>query len=234
MKWADKNGLSHSYAVRLCREGRIRGAVKEKNLWLVPARASFKREKNITRAPGAPRFAGYTEAVFQAEIIKMAQSLGWTAYHTYNSLNSEPGFPDLVLVRDRVIFREVKTAKGTVSPPQHRWIKMLRDAGEDAGIWRPRDWDRIETELNARPVPNQGHEIKRAEMALGVILERIESQQQVKATHVRLIGQQVQQAVANRPEAGENLVQTMSEMLASAYQAGIREGKREKEPAGVA
>ena len=48
-----------------------------------------------------------TEADLQRSIIIAAREFQWLAYATYRSMRSEPGFPDLVLVRPpRVIFLE--------------------------------------------------------------------------------------------------------------------------------
>jgi hypothetical protein len=51
------------------------------------------------------------------------------------------GWPDLVLVRDRVIFVELKTDKGRVRPEQKDWIDLLQSAGQEVYVWRPSDWD---------------------------------------------------------------------------------------------
>lgn len=51
------------------------------------------------------------------------------------------GWPDLVLVRDRVIFVELKTDKGRLRPEQEKWIADLRRAKQVVYVWRPSDWD---------------------------------------------------------------------------------------------
>jgi VRR-NUC domain len=51
------------------------------------------------------------------------------------------GFPDLVLVRGgRVLYRELKSERGTLSAAQQDWLHALRSAGADANVWRPSDW----------------------------------------------------------------------------------------------
>jgi hypothetical protein len=71
-------------------------------------------------------------------------------FHDGFSRRSEAGFPDLVLVRDgRLLFRELKTATGTLSEAQRRWIAALELAGADVRVWRPGDWDEIEATLHA-------------------------------------------------------------------------------------
>jgi hypothetical protein len=60
-------------------------------------------------------------------------------YHTHDSRRSPSGFPDLVIVGDRVLYRELKTAKGKVSDAQAAWLHALVLAGQDACVWRPAD-----------------------------------------------------------------------------------------------
>lgn len=78
-----------------------------------------------------------TEKQFQAKIIRLAQIQGWTVYHTYDSRRSEPGFPDLVLAREKILYRELKTDTGTLTPPQKKWGEILTNAGGDYAVWRP-------------------------------------------------------------------------------------------------
>lgn len=87
------------------------------------------------------------EAGFQDAVVTMATYLRWKVYHTFDSRRSTPGFPDLVLVRDRVLYRECKTNVGRITQEQADWIEALTAAGADAGVWRPSDWEMIEREL---------------------------------------------------------------------------------------
>ena len=88
-----------------------------------------------------------TEKQFQTQIVMVAKANGWIVYHTYDSRRSEPGFPDLVLVRDRVLFRELKTNTGRVSVAQKDWGDALTKAGADFKVWRPSDLKAIIKEL---------------------------------------------------------------------------------------
>lgn len=92
-----------------------------------------------------------SEAGFQVAVINMAMYSGWKVYHTYDSRRSVPGYPDLTLVRDRILFRELKLDKGRLTVDQEEWIERLNAAGGDAGVWRPADWDAIERELTSDP-----------------------------------------------------------------------------------
>jgi hypothetical protein len=80
------------------------------------------------------------EKDFQATVVAAAEQLGWRAFHTYDSRRSEPGFPDLVLVRERVVFVELKTERGRVSAEQAAWVAALCEAGAECHVWRPGDW----------------------------------------------------------------------------------------------
>lgn len=71
----------------------------------------------------------------------------WLCYHTHDSRRSEPGFPDLVLVRGgRLIFAELKKETEYPTPEQKKWLhqldKVVSAFNESVGIyvWRPSDW----------------------------------------------------------------------------------------------
>lgn len=81
--------------------------------------------------------------------MQLAKLSGWTCYHTYRSDKSEPGFPDLLLVRpQRVIFAELKTDRGKLSQPQRRWLELLGGCDSvETYLWRPMMWAQIEKTL---------------------------------------------------------------------------------------
>lgn len=87
-----------------------------------------------------------TERDYQDLIISAAKTFGWTCYHTYLSRRSEPGFPDLCLVKPpTLIFLEVKTEHGRVGPRQAHWIAILGAVpGVIARIVRPSQFSEIE------------------------------------------------------------------------------------------
>lgn len=91
-----------------------------------------------------------TEADLQQVVIDLARLHRYIVYHTYDSRRSVAGFPDLVLVGGgRVLFRELKTEKGRMSPAQQQWIDEINRNGGDADVWRPTDLrsGRIQDEL---------------------------------------------------------------------------------------
>src|SRR5581483_5023024 len=96
----------------------------------------------------------WREKKFQAEVVRQAKDLRWRVYHSYFSDRSEAGFPDLVLVRERVVYAELKTMNGRLTDRQRDWIAALRDAGAEAYVWRPCCWnaDDILRTLSSRPL----------------------------------------------------------------------------------
>ncbi len=81
-------------------------------------------------------------------VIPYARLRGWGVYWTHYSKHSPAGFPDLVLVRGRVLLmRELKTDRGRLTVAQAHWLMALQAAGVDADVWRPSDWRAIQAEL---------------------------------------------------------------------------------------
>lgn len=91
------------------------------------------------------------EEALLAAVRDLCKLLGLRSYHTHSSIRSDPGFPDLVIVGRRVLYRELKTAVGRLTVEQATWINALRDARQDAEVWRPVDLasGRIKAELVA-------------------------------------------------------------------------------------
>lgn len=92
----------------------------------------------------------YSRHSGDAAALEDAAALQGLAFHPRFSLGSEAGWPDLALFRrrdGRAMFRELKTDTGRVSPRQAAVIGLMRACGLDAGVWRPRDLDRIAEEL---------------------------------------------------------------------------------------
>lgn len=100
-----------------------------------------------------------TEADLQRAVIECARFFSWRSCH-FRPARTERGwatpvagdgrgFPDTVLVRDRVLWRELKVSGGRLRPDQVQWLDALCDAGQDAAVWTDEDWlaGRIEAEL---------------------------------------------------------------------------------------
>ena len=88
-----------------------------------------------------------SEKEFQSQVVQLAKLRGWKVYHTFDSRRSTPGFLDLVLVRERVLFVECKTDTGQLTDEQFEWLRALDKAGQKTLIWRPMYWPCIENEL---------------------------------------------------------------------------------------
>jgi hypothetical protein len=94
-----------------------------------------------------------SEAAFQQQVLNLAGFYGWRGYHTHDSRRSQPGFPDLVLVRGpELIFAELKAARGRVRPDQQEWIAALSAVAAiahhvDVYVWRPADFDEVHARL---------------------------------------------------------------------------------------
>lgn len=90
-----------------------------------------------------PTFAD--EGKFQAAVIAKAKECGWTVYHTYDSRRSEDGWLDLAICRPpRLLFWELKSEKGKLTPAQKKWLNLLRKCdGVEADAFWPKDWERI-------------------------------------------------------------------------------------------
>lgn len=105
-----------------------------------------------------------TEREFQDALVQFAQLVGWRVAHFRNARTGSGahmtpvaydgrGFPDLVLVRERVVFVEVKSERGRLRDDQVVWIDDLAAAGVEAYVWRPSDWGAAERVLRRQ----EGH-----------------------------------------------------------------------------
>lgn len=83
----------------------------------------------------------------------LARMLGWAAYHTLRSKGSEAGYPDWTLVRERVVWVELKREQGVLSDAQVRWISALRKANAEVYVIRPRHLEAIAAVLQTRMTP---------------------------------------------------------------------------------
>ncbi len=99
-----------------------------------------------------------SEQDFQQQVIDLAHSLGWKIAHFRPALTDKgwrtavsgdgAGFLDNVLVRERVIWAELKVT-GKLSPQQLNWFNWLKEAEQEVYVWRPADFDQI-TEILRR------------------------------------------------------------------------------------
>jgi hypothetical protein len=76
-------------------------------------------------------------------IRQLALTTGWAMYHTRDSRGSDAGWPDLVLAhraKRRVLFVELKTARGSLRAGQKIWLTVLTACGLETAVWRPAQW----------------------------------------------------------------------------------------------
>ena len=93
-----------------------------------------------------------TEAELLSATIQLAETLGWRVFHVRPGLDRHgrwstamsgteaAGWPDLCMVRDRIIWAELKSERGRTTPSQQDWIFALTRAGGETHIWRPVHW----------------------------------------------------------------------------------------------
>ena len=108
--------------------------------------------------------APIAEADFQQAVKELAELNGWKYVHFHDSRRGVPdgrgghklvgdkdarGWPDVVLIRERALFRELKADGKQLTQSQADMIKRMTLAGLDADVWRPADWDKIAEILGA-------------------------------------------------------------------------------------
>lgn len=104
--------------------------------------------------PTVPRKPTLDEKALTANVIDVARIFGWRVAH-FRSVpvkrgpgvvwqtpvqGDGAGFPDLVLVREEVLWIELKVGGNTLSQLQAEWLEALREAGEEAFVWTDSDW----------------------------------------------------------------------------------------------
>lgn len=106
------------------------------------------------------------ESYFQSQVIMLAKLHGWLVMHTRaveirpgvwkTPLSGHAGFPDLVLAHSfrGIIYAELKSDIGRVSPLQTKWLETLACNGAEVHVWRPKDLEEISTRLANRKPDN--------------------------------------------------------------------------------
>lgn len=97
-----------------------------------------------------------TEAEFQGWVLDAARMHGWRTAHFRAARTGSggwatpvagdgAGFPDLVLAHPHqgVLFIELKTRRGRLTPAQQVWGDTLTRAGAAWYVWRPQDRDTV-------------------------------------------------------------------------------------------
>lgn len=107
------------------------------------------------------RHVALTETQWQEQVTGLAEHLGWSWVHFRPARTATgwatpvsgplgKGWPDLVLVRERVIFVELKADQGRTSPAQWSVLEALKDAAAEFFVWRPIDFEQVHETLARR------------------------------------------------------------------------------------
>jgi hypothetical protein len=92
---------------------------------------------------------GVTERELQDWIAGTARLLGWRIFHARvartatgwrTAVSYDGCYPDWTLVRERVVYAEVKGGRGRLRSEQVVWLDVLREAGEEVYVSRETDW----------------------------------------------------------------------------------------------
>ena len=101
------------------------------------------------------------EAELTRRVIRLAHDYGWlvcrfhrlpvpragkTEWRTAVGADGK-GFPDLTLVRERVVYAELKMKGRYANPSQRAWHAQLRRAGAEMYLWNDTDLEDIERVL---------------------------------------------------------------------------------------
>lgn len=97
----------------------------------------------------------------QKAVIETARILGWRVAHFRAAINKRghyqtpvaadgKGFPDLCMVRDRVVFMELKVGYKKLSEEQERWRDAIINAGGEWHEIREADWEGGRVEMILR------------------------------------------------------------------------------------
>jgi hypothetical protein len=100
---------------------------------------------------------------WESTVIDAARLFGWRVAHFRPALTKHgwrtpvaadgKGWPDLVLVRERVIYAELKSGSGRLTPEQEEWITRLRNAGQEVYVWHDTQLEAVVAILRKRVTP---------------------------------------------------------------------------------
>lgn len=107
----------------------------------------------MAKTPAVP----ISEEYFFDQVIDLAHILHWRVAHfrpartkygwrTAVSANGA-GFPDCVFLRERVVYAELKSEKGQLTPEEYEWLTALAEASQEVYLWKPSDFDEIQKVL---------------------------------------------------------------------------------------
>lgn len=100
-----------------------------------------------------------TEKSFQNQVEKLLRMNGWKYYHTWNSMHSAGGFPDICAVRNqRVLFAELKAEGKDPGAKQVEWLDAVAKIPNiEVYLWYPSDYSKIDSILTTRQRPPKSY-----------------------------------------------------------------------------
>ena len=116
-----------------------------------------------TRSPGAgERQFDWRDIVsmqeFRGLVFSCANRNGWIGVpNTTEPFVPDylPGFPHLVLVRERILYRYIKSRNSPMGSRQTECMRILKSAGGDCDIWRPHGIREIVLDLTQHNRPER-------------------------------------------------------------------------------
>lgn len=92
--------------------------------------------------------AARLELGWQRQAERLATARGWWWFHDEDSRRNTPGMLDLVLIRERVVWIELKVGLAPLTEDQVKVIARLNKASAEVYVMRlPGDWEAIERVL---------------------------------------------------------------------------------------
>jgi hypothetical protein len=98
-----------------------------------------RRQERLSTADLA---AEISEKDYQQQIVDLARLQGWRVFHCFDSRRSEPGFPDLILVRGiTMLCMEVKREDAKMDTAQQVWLDLLQQVRTVSAVMvKPSQW----------------------------------------------------------------------------------------------
>ena len=92
----------------------------------------------------------WDEPRFQRWVVATARANGWKVRVTdqrgrpgWRGQQEDKGWPDLILLRDRVVWIELKAKGGQLRAAQAIVIEFLRRAGAEVHVFEPSQWEEL-------------------------------------------------------------------------------------------
>ena len=89
-----------------------------------------------------------TEREFSWRVEELLKIYGWKFYHVVDQRHyarrTTKGFPDYTAAKEpRLVFFELKSEKGKLTPEQKKWIDLLIACGQEVYIWKPSQMEEV-------------------------------------------------------------------------------------------